>query len=223
MGGRIYDEAPVFCFTSDVDWASDDVWKSLHRLFVGYGIKPTYFITHGSGFLEGLKREGGAGLGIHPNFAPGSSQGETLEEIIDYCLSLVPGARAARSHQYYDENAVSYMLYEKGIRFDSSVCTRVEPGIKPLTLNSGIVRIPVFWEDGSYSEYASDWKLNTLKPRIETCGIKTFDLHPMNVVLNVPDRPFYHRLKEDFPGEKWSELTRDQIETLRFRGRGPLT
>jgi hypothetical protein len=49
-----WDETPIFCFTSDIDWASEDV---LHAFFENIPIeytKLTTFVTHHSDIIENL-------------------------------------------------------------------------------------------------------------------------------------------------------------------------
>ncbi|MCX6266804.1 MAG: hypothetical protein NTW16_05530 [Bacteroidetes bacterium] len=48
----IWDKKPVFCFTSDVDWASEDVMKEYFKIIKPFNIKPTLFLTHHSDIIE---------------------------------------------------------------------------------------------------------------------------------------------------------------------------
>ncbi len=214
---------PIFCFTSDVDWASDIVWRKMHQLYESYKIPPTYFISHNSEFLRELKTEAKSAFGIHPNFMPGSSQGKSVAEIVDFVFSLVPGTQYSRCHVYFDSNEISYLLRKRGILFDSNTCTRLASDIKPFILNSGIMRFPVFFEDGNYSELKRDWAFETLLPTLETPGLKIFDLHPVNVIFNVPDREHYNVLRQAFPAGRWSEMSAKDITNYAFKGEGPLT
>jgi hypothetical protein len=114
------------------------------------------------------------------------------------------------------------MLYEKGIRFDSSMCTRLGAGLKPLLMNSGLVRFPVFLEDGSYSEYAKDWTLESILPAINTPGLKIFNLHPVNVIMNIHKREYYDQIRETFNTLGWQDIDKESAERYAHRGHGPL-
>ena len=53
---------PVFCFTADVDWASDYCLRELRSLLDAFEIRPTIFVTHRSAELEGWEN---AELAVH--------------------------------------------------------------------------------------------------------------------------------------------------------------
>lgn len=219
----IWDDQPVFCFTSDIDWCTDVAWQTIHKTYVSHNIRPTYFLTHDSPFLSTLKNENSCDFGIHPNFVSGSSHGSSTQEIIKTVLDISGPTQLCRTHRYIDGNDWSYPLYENGIRIDVTGCTRQEYGIRPLMMNSGIIKVFTFWEDGSYSEYAKDWSLNTLKNKLRTPGIKVFNTHPTNFAFNVQDRKFYQYLKENFKNKGWINATQDEIQDLEQQGNGPKT
>ena len=74
-----WDERPVFCFTSDVDWASEYVLQHFFELlFKGKDnpIKPTIFCTNESLTIAKEFNAGRIDRGIHPNFLPDSDHGK---------------------------------------------------------------------------------------------------------------------------------------------------
>src|SRR6516162_7436757 len=77
IDGREILERPVFCFTSDIDWASEAAIESMLELFDQYGIVLTPFITHDSPALRHhyeapqLRER----VGLHPNFLSASTHG----------------------------------------------------------------------------------------------------------------------------------------------------
>ena len=101
-----WEEEPVFCFTSDIDWASESIIKYSHDILSGDDLKITYFITHQSPFLNELSRLEKVNLLIHPNFLPNSSHGNSFQEVIDNCINLVPNADGFRSHRYFEVNDI---------------------------------------------------------------------------------------------------------------------
>ncbi len=52
-----WDKEPVFCFTSDIDWASESIIKYSHNVLSGDDLKLTYFVTHSSPFLTDLNKQ----------------------------------------------------------------------------------------------------------------------------------------------------------------------
>lgn len=51
--------SPLFCITSDVDWASEFAVRDFLELLAGFGAKPTVFATHASAALAELEQRGG--------------------------------------------------------------------------------------------------------------------------------------------------------------------
>ena len=49
---QIWDEQPVFCFSSDIDWASEDVMEEYFNIINPLEIKPMLFVTHESELIE---------------------------------------------------------------------------------------------------------------------------------------------------------------------------
>jgi hypothetical protein len=217
----IWDEQPVFCFTADVDWASDDALREAHALFDDYDLSVTYFLTHSSPYLSELLASGCIDAGLHPNFLPGSSHGDSLPEVIDYCIQLHPEAQCFRSHRYFDVTDVTHRFVELGLRYDSNVCTLLQQGIRPFLHESGLVRFPAFFEDGTYLFHQGDLDFGAvaeslfLKP-----GTKVVSLHPMHLVMNSPNLPYSRRVKDAVSRTTWNTLAEDDLRRLRYRGRG---
>ena len=109
-----WEEEPVFCFTSDIDWSSESIIKYSHDILSGDDLKLTYFITHSSPFLNELNASNKIDLLIHPNFLPNSSHGDSFKEVIDYCMNLVPNADGFRSHRYFEGCLPIEILAERG-------------------------------------------------------------------------------------------------------------
>jgi hypothetical protein len=87
---HIWDEMPVFCFTSDIDWASEDVLKEYFDIVDDLQITPNLFVTHHSEVIESNFKLGKIERGIHPNFLNNSSHGNTFKEIIETCIKFAP-------------------------------------------------------------------------------------------------------------------------------------
>jgi hypothetical protein len=204
-----------FILTSDLDWASE----SCIELFLGitdrYLVKPTLFVTHESPAARKAFREGRAELGIHPNFLPDSSQGASLNSIIDYNLRLVPQPVAVRNHRYLDSAQIRSALRKHGLTIDSNVCRHLERDLRPMKLPGGLHRLPVFFEDDIHWSLGLDWNFDRYAADFYSAGLKILNFHPFFVALNIPNAEFYARHKQHIP-----TLTDEQIARFRHRGAG---
>ncbi len=195
--GNLLHEAPVFCLTADVDWASEEALRIGHEVLADAKTKATYFMTHPSPFLYSLLDEGKIDAGIHPNFLRDSSQGGSYEEVCKYCLDLFPDVKCFRSHRYYDVTDITHKFYAEGLRYDSNVCTLLQQRIQPFLHESGLLRFPTFFEDGTYLwqdrglDFGSREEELFSKP-----GLKIISIHPMHMVMNSPDIHYSRRHKE---------------------------
>src|SRR5262245_37809023 len=128
---------PLFCMTTDIDWASEYCICELRSILEGFGVRPTVFVTHRSVEIDRWEL---AELGIHPNFLPGSTHGLSVPDVIDHVLQIVPSAKTFRSHCFFDNTHVTRAIRERGILYDSNLCLHLQPNIVPLRHWSGIIR-----------------------------------------------------------------------------------
>ena len=187
-----------FLVTLDVDWAPDFVIDDVADLLVAAGVKATWFITHSSAAVERLRQRGDLfELGIHPNFLPGSSHGNTPRDVLDHVLSIVPDALSSRSHAVFQSAPIlKLLLDETPIRVDSSVLLPESPHIRPVPHrigNRSLLRVPVFWaDDYALANLESRWSIERYIP---VAGCKTMDFHPIHVYLNTAEMRAYDGLK----------------------------
>jgi len=212
-----WEEEPVFCFTSDIDWSSESIIKYSHDILSGDDLKLTYFITHSSPFLNELNASNKIDLLIHPNFLPNSSHGDSFKEVIDYCMNLVPNADGFRSHRYFEVNDIMDDFAKRGFRFVSNHCTRCETNIKPLKHRSGLLSIPIFLEDGGYLIMDPTLNFDNLIPRLESPGLKVINFHPAHMAFNTPNFAYTRSIKDSFSREIWSNLGLSQLQKLENR------
>lgn len=194
------------CLSFDVDWAPDymliDVWELVKD------VSPTIFATHGSGVLEQMSSE--FDLGIHPNLTAGSSQGNGIDEVInffkrfeylhfDWCRFHLLG------HSYSDLEKLS----SHGVKFDSSYCLLNAPFILPhLQPDLDIVLAPYFWEDGlRLKSGVSDQFINW-----EAKGLKIFDFHPIDIYFNTPDIEARNKIKSIY--KSVNQIPQQEAEKL---------
>ena len=212
-----WEEEPVFCFTSDIDWASESIIKYSHDILSGDDLKITYFITHSSPFLNELNASNKIDLLIHPNFLPNSSHGDSFKEVIDYCMNLVPNADGFRSHRYFEVNDIMDDFAKRGFRFVSNHCTRCETNIKPLKHRSGLLSIPIFLEDGGYLIMDPTLNFDNLIPRLKSPGLKVINFHPAHMAFNTPNFAYTRSIKDSFSREIWGNLGLSQLQKLENR------
>ena len=212
-----WEEEPVFCFTSDIDWSSESLIKYSHDILSGDDLKITYFITHSSPFLNELNASNKIDLLIHPNFLPNSSHGDSFKEVIDYCMNLVPNADGFRSHRYFEVNDIMDDFAKRGFRFVSNHCTRCETNIKPLKHRSGLLSIPIFLEDGGYLIMDPTLNFDYLIPRLKSPGLKVINFHPAHMAFNTPNFAYTRSIKDSFSREIWGNLGLSQLQKLENR------
>lgn len=208
---------PIFdgvCYTSDMDWASEFVISQMLGYFEEQDIHPTIFMTHPSPCIEEYAKRGKVDLGIHPNFILPSSQGDSVTNIVDYCLNLLPGAKVFRCHRWYASNDIYDLLYQKGIRYDSNLCTLMEV-VAPFRHRSGMISFPTFFEDGAWLYHGLSLKFMDSVALFNQPGLKVINIHPMHFVLNTPYFRYMRDIKDRLPRESWNSLTMQNIQDLK--------
>jgi ubiquinone/menaquinone biosynthesis C-methylase UbiE len=213
-----FDE-PVYCFTSDVDWASEHCIADLLGFTASVGVTPTVFATHASPVLDSFAGAGLADVGIHPNFLPGSSHGDDEKAVLDHLFALFPEAETFRSHCFADNTRVVRQILERGIRYDSNLCLYLQPDLVPLRHGTGIVRLPVFWEDDCHWDLTGgEWSLADQLPSFETPGLKILNVHPFPFAANVTSEAHYLRVRSSI-----TTLTTTDLATVAHPGDGTRT
>ena len=207
-----------FVLTCDLDWASEPSIESLLAIAERFRIRPTVFVTHRSDAVEQAAREGRVELGIHPNFLEGSTHGQTIEQVVGHVLALVPGAKAVRCHRHHTSPQIERVLAARGLAWDSNGCRLLQPGLEAEPLASGLLRLPVFYEDDLHWEAGHGWRFADYAAAFFSPGLKVLDVHPFFVALNVPDAAFYARCKPLI-----RTLTAEQAQRLRHPGAGAAT
>jgi hypothetical protein len=211
-------DPPTFVLTIDQEWSSDFALEGLLAFARERGIVPTLFVTHRSAVAERAAARGEVELGIHPNFLPGSTHGDTVDAVLDHLLSLVPAPVASRSHAFVDGTPIALALAARGLRLDSNLCLQWQPGLVPLRHWAGLLRLPVFFADDVHARLGGDWRLAPLAPRFFAPGLKVLLAHPFLHALNLDTHPRYLALKPSLPG-----LDPDGAARLRHAGHGAAT
>jgi polysaccharide deactylase WbmS-like protein len=185
--------------TLDVDWAPDFAIDFTAELLAGEGVRSTWLVTHASPAIERLAaRPDLFELGIHPNFAAGSSHGNTPQAVLDHCMDLLPGARTMRAHSLVTSSPLmNLVVAESPIVADLSIFLPHAPALAPVPYTFGgrtVYRIPFYWEDDyEYGLETPSWDL--AEHLEEAPGLKIFNFHPIHVYLNSRDGRAYAELK----------------------------
>ena len=185
--------------TLDVDWAPDFAIDFAARLLLENNVHATWFVTHQSPALERLRQHPELfELGIHPNFLPGSTHGETPEKVLDYCMGLAPEAVSMRTHSLVQSTPLlKHVLTQTPITTDVSLFLRRASFLCPVEFEVGgrtLIRVPYYWEDDFEMESSNPcWRADPLLADGE--GLKVFDFHPIHIYLNSVSMGPYEELK----------------------------
>jgi hypothetical protein len=203
LRGRLESE-PMYCFTSDMDWAPESMIEETLQLFAEAGMPLTPFLTHPSPVIAA--QYGGdraAEAGVHPNFRPGSTHGDTEEAVVDHVLQVWPAARCFRSHSFVDSSLIAARFFARGLRYDSNVCLHLQSRLVPLKHATGLIRFPVFLEDDVLLAREPGTGIRPLLPVLRTPGLKIFNFHPQHIALNTPSAEYYADIKRHV-GNGWA-------------------
>lgn len=218
---NIWDEEPVFCFTSDVDWASEEVLKEYFDVINDYNIRPTFFVTHFSPVVEENFMSNRIDRGIHPNFMVGSSHGANYKEIIETCIRFAPESFGFRSHRAYDVTDITHLLREHyGYKYVSNQITVLQQFVRPILHESGLVNFPVFFEDGTHLYNGLNLNFEKYLYLFESPGLKVISFHPMNFVFNSPTMKFMRTIKDSLSREEYNNISKETIDKLKNREDG---
>jgi hypothetical protein len=204
--------------SSDLDWASEFCIENFLSIAERFSIKPTVFVTHASAAVQKASDEGRVELGVHPNFHQPSTHGDTIGSILDHVRALAPEATAVRSHRHFSPPGIENELLRRGLRIDSNTCRHLQPGLAPVELADGLLRLPVFFEDDIHWSQGGAWNFDACAGPFFSPGLKVLNFHPFFVALNVPDGEFYLRHKHHIPS-----LRADEAARLRHDGPGTAT
>ena len=190
----------MIAITLDTDWAPDYMIDAVADRLTAANAPATWFITHDSPAIRRLMDNRLFEIGIHPCLPPGSTQGETPEDVLAFCMALAPQARSMRTHRLAQSTPWLFQVVERTpVRIDASLYQHHVRDVRPFPFHTPagtMLRIPHFWED--------DFEMLAPQPQwtpdglIEGDGVYVFDFHPVHVFLNGHDMTAYEGLKSRF-------------------------
>lgn len=217
----------VAVVTFDVDWAPEWAIELCADLCAKAGAKATFFATHPSPFLTELATDRRFEVGIHPNFLPRSSHGQTPDEILRACLSFAPAARSMRTHSLVQSSPIFDTIgtHFEQIQTDMSLFLPFHAGLQPVDYFIGaglrrMIRLPYHWEDDVAATWPG-WDWNGEPAWGE--GLAAVDFHPILVALNMATLANYHDLKQRLAGRHLTDLSREEVAPLVQPGSGAAT
>ncbi len=195
--------------TLDIDWAPDFVIDAVAEKLMARRVRATWFVTHDSPAVRRLQdHDALLELGLHPNFLPGSSHGESVTEVLSFMRDILPDARAMRTHGLVQSTSILSEAVDSGIDIDLSLfmphTTHLSPHFLQLKEGrNGLVRLPYFWED-DFATYEQSSRLALDTEALNRPGLKVFDFHPIHIYLNTEEMARYAALKQQGPLPKLS-------------------
>jgi len=203
--------------TIDNDWAPDFILSHVSNILCNRGIKATWFVTNDSSFLETLKKNKLFEVGIHPNFASNSTQGEDPDSILYNLKKIVPEAKSSRSHSLFQSTHLFRKFDKYGIENDVSLFLPKIINSQPHYLKFvNLYRFPFTWEDDIALLENDDLNISKYNLR----GLQIFNFHPIHIYLNSNNLVLYQKLKADIG---IINLTEENIKQYINNGEGVKT
>ena len=186
----------------DMEWVPDFMLHDVLDLLEEHNVKSTWFVTHPTKVLDRMRqRPDLIELGIHPNFLPGSTQGETEDEIFNYCFNIVPEAISMRAHcLYHNTRLLAKMIQDNRIKICSNILLPFVKHQAPFNFywyKKTIKQVPIFWED-DYTMEMPNYNFNDVS-FFNSPGINVYNFHPHFIYLNACSTQLNNQLKQAFP------------------------
>lgn len=182
-----------YVFTSDIDWAPEEVIADTISLFAEHNAKITLFSTHRSEQILSADRNL-VEIAIHPNFNNllFNAGSQKPKEILNELLRIYPEAKGIRSHSLTQSSGLVNLFKSVGLLYESNTLLPYSKAIEPYKCWTGLTRIPYNWEDDVHFTYGYDFYNDKLA---NNCEYKIYDFHPMHIFLNTDIENTYIKAK----------------------------
>lgn len=215
-----------YAITIDVDWAPDWAILEVAKMLIENQVKATWFATHDSPEIRKLDRNTRLfEVGLHPNFNPNSTQGETPEEIMMYMKAILPHAKTVRTHTLVQSNSLLRMIREDfDMLYDVSLFLPDTPHITPheayfSNSGKGLLRFPYYWEDDR-EMYKPIPCFSFAQKKYHVIGLNILCFHVIHIILNSSDMTNYFKCKE---AKNLIDISATDIEPYINDGQGTRT
>jgi len=188
-------------FTSDIDWAPEEVIKDMLSLFECFNVKCTLFVTHDSEVIKNCNRNLFE-IAIHPNFNKKlfENDNKSVYEIINDLLEIYPEAKGVRSHSLTSNTKLLDAFKQCGLQYESNQFLPYNKSIEINKLWNNLYRIPYNWEDDIHFMFNKSFYNDGFD---EFKGLRIYDFHPIHVYLNtdcektyLKAKPYYQNITE---------------------------
>jgi hypothetical protein len=196
-----------YFLTMDLDWCPDWI---LEKVLIGLEDVPLLiFMTNRSEFIESALQEGAQwSLGIHPNFEPKSSHGETPDEVFRFLIGLFPNSVAWRSHSLLSSNRV--MQSASKISNLKITSNKYDPEFHlPTWTNNSFAQwrfldLPIHFEDDLALVDDPDLERSAALLTLSEAryDLVTLSFHPIHIFLNSVDLEEYSKSKSEIYSNK---------------------
>jgi len=192
----------MILFTSDIDWATEEVIENMLQIFESYNTKCTLFTTHKSKVIQNCSRNLFE-IGIHPNFNSilENRTNITVDDTIANLLKIYPEAKGVRSHCMTQSTPMLNSFANKGLLYDANHFLPYQK-IHAFKLWNGMLRIPYNWEDDIH--YLYNKKFDEIGIELNNEDLFVFDFHPIHIFLNTENEQRYLDAKPHY--QNTSEL-----------------
>jgi len=188
-------------FTSDIDWAPEEVIADTLDLFSKYNVKCTLFCTHESKVIKSIDNDENFELGIHPNFMPiFNGDNTSITKIIEDILKVVPKSKGVRSHSMVQSTPLLNIFKEYGLKYEANTLLPYWGEIHPTRLWNGLIKVPHNFEDDIHFMFNNSFKDCYLDLGINNLNI--FCFHPIHVFLNTDAESTYLNAKKFYKDSK---------------------
>jgi hypothetical protein len=109
---------------------------------------------------------------------------------------------------------------EYNFKYVSNLGTILQTNIKPILHESGLIHIPIFFEDGTHLYNQLDLNFKKYLDLFITPGIKIISFHPMNFVFNSPNMTFMRQIKDSLTREEYNNISITTINNLKNKNEG---
>ena len=201
----------VLYLSFDQDWAPEWATRDLTDALSAAGLAGTLFVTHDCPSLSALRASGHIELGWHPNFLPGSSHGDTVDEVLETMARWVPEAVGARAHTLMRGTPLLTAYRSRGLRYDAADIFDGRAGLEAFESWTGMLRLPIWFEDDVHLERGLPCELSGLD--LQSPGLQICTFHPVLVALNASNLSTYRALKSDLAsrGVGLTDATREDF------------
>ncbi len=203
------------CLTFDQDWAPEYMIAQVLAILDEFDATATFLATNPSPLLIDSARKSVHEVGLHPNLAANSTQGDGIEDIIHGLRRTYPGSSGTRfhvlEHSYRDLMTLGRFKFEYDVSTFRFNCPYLLPAYHE---DLAMTLLTYCWEDG----YNVDGNLLTMIESIdiESPGVKIINFHPLNVFLNCAQDAHKAAFQQAVPDLGLS----NREESIRFRHNG---